>query len=82
MARSFRVPLYSSRVDLGEGYVTVYNHVAYENQFYIQSFSLVENVESTQAAYESAFPNARHEIWEDLWVNASFYDYLVTATAK
>jgi hypothetical protein len=82
LARSFRVPLYSSRIDLGEGYVSVYNHVAYENQFYIQSFSLIENVEKTKASYEAAFPNARHEIWEDLWVNASFYDYLVEATTE
>jgi hypothetical protein len=82
LARSFRVPLYSARVNPGEGYVSVYNHVAYENQFYIQSFSLIENVESTGEAFEESFPNARHEIWEDLWVNASFYDYLVEATTE
>lgn len=82
LARSFRVPLYSSRVDLGEGYLAVYNHVAYQNQFYIQSFSLIDNVETTQAAFEASFPDARHEIWDDLWVNVSFYNYLIQTTAS
>jgi hypothetical protein len=82
LARSFRVPLYSARVDLGEGYQAVYNHVAYQDQFYIQSFSLIDNLETTKAAFEAAFPDARHEIWEDLWVNVSFYNYLIQTTAS
>lgn len=79
---SFLVPLYSARVDLGEGYETVSNHVAWQDQFYLQSFALSDDGGAVTDAFETAFPDARHEVWTDLWVNESFYDYLAENTAS
>lgn len=74
------VPLYSSRVELDENYTQVYNHVVYQDQFYLQSFSLIDNVEAVEARFAETFPDGEHEVWEDIWVNVSFYNYLLELT--
>ena len=79
---SFRVPLYWSRVDVGEGYDQVNNHVAWQGQFYLQSFSLADNDAAVSAAFAETFPDALHEVWPDVWVNNSFYVYLADNTGS
>ncbi len=81
LAGSFRVPLYSSRVQPASGYQQVYNHLVYQGQFYLQSFSLIENEATVRARFEETFPEGRHELWEDIWVNDSFFDYLGNVTS-
>lgn len=79
---SFRVPLYWGRTDLGAGYQQVYNHVVWQDQFYLQSFSVIDNADEVAAAFAATFPEALHEIWTDPWVNDSFYDYLAENTGS
>lgn len=79
---SFLVPLYSARVDLGDGYEAVSNHIAWQDQFYLQSFSLADDADAVTAAFEAAFPEARREVWTDVWVNESFSAYLAENTAS
>lgn len=67
-------PLYSSRVALGD-YFAVKNNVVTGDQFYIQSFSLVEASDAVVAAFQTAYPEATVTV-SDLWVNQAFYNYL------
>jgi hypothetical protein len=68
-------PLYSARVPL-ENYVEVRNNVVYVGQFYLQSFSLIEDSDAIIAGFEAAYPDGDIQTW-DLWVNVSFHNYLL-----
>jgi hypothetical protein len=68
-------PLYSSRVELA-GYFPVKNNVVTDDQFYIQSFSLVEASDAVVAAFQAAYPEATVTV-SDLWVNEAFHNYLL-----
>jgi len=67
-------PLYSSRVELA-GYFPVKNNVVTGDQFYIQSFSLIEASAAVVAAFQAAYPDAEVTV-SDLWVNQAFHNYL------
>jgi hypothetical protein len=68
-------PLYSSRTPI-EGYTEVKNNVVRVDQFYLQSFSLVENSETIVDRFETSYPDALVEVY-DLWVNEAFHNYLL-----
>ncbi len=68
-------PLYSARVPV-EDYVAVKNNIAYGDDVYIQSFSLIENSEQIAAEFAAAYPEADVQV-VDLWVNEAFHNYLL-----
>lgn len=68
-------PLYSSQVELAD-YFPVKNNVVTGDQFYIQSFSLVEASDAVVAAFQAAYPAAEVTV-TDLWVNEAFHNYLL-----
>ncbi len=68
-------PLYSTRIPMDD-YIAVKNTVAYGPEVYIQSFSTVEAADALAAAFAAAYPDDEIVSW-DLWVNQSFYNYLL-----
>jgi len=68
-------PLYSTYVAMDD-YIAVKNTIAFGPEVYIQSFSLVENAEALSAEFATAYPDSVI-ITRDLWVNESFYNYLM-----
>jgi hypothetical protein len=68
-------PLYSTRIPMDD-YIAVKNTVALGSEVYIQSFSLAEDAEALAADFAAAYPDNTITSW-DLWVNVSFYNYLM-----
>lgn len=68
-------PLYSSRVEIAD-YIAVKNNVVFTEQYYLQTFSLVEDSERIRESFEELYADVSVEVW-DLWVNVAFHNYLL-----
>jgi len=67
-------PLYYSNTELDE-YVTISNNKVTLGNYYAQTFSLNEQVESIAAGFKEVNPEVEVESYE-FWANIAFYNYL------
>lgn len=67
-------PLYYSNTELDE-YVTISNNKLTLGNYYAQTFSLNEQVESIAAGFKEVNPEVEVESYE-FWANIAFYNYL------
>jgi len=74
IVNSWWQPLYYSNTELDE-YVTISNNKLTLGNYYAQTFSLNEQVESIAAGFKEVNPEVEVESYE-FWANIAFYNYL------